>query len=73
MQFRFVVTLLTTKAPAVTHRGSGLRLADIPSSTIAACRGNMVDAGKLVMINLVTDKGEDKVYAALKKAEGAKA
>lgn len=69
VQFRFVVTRLRGGRPAITHRVSGTWMADIPQSTLAACRGDYRDAGKLVLLDIIGRHGEDRVYEALKRAE----
>ncbi|SFD51628.1 hypothetical protein SAMN05216577_1285 [Pseudomonas citronellolis] len=69
VQFRFVVTRLHGGRPAVTHRVSGKWIADIPQSTLAACRGDYRDAGKLVLIDVIRRQGEERVCQALKRAE----
>lgn len=70
IQFRFVVTQLRGEPFMVTHRASGREVCLLPARKLVACRGDYKDAGKLALLDLITDTGEDKVFAALKKLEG---
>lgn len=69
-QFRFVVTReLDQPMPVVTHRASGFKVCAISGTSRAAAMGNWADAGKLALLNLVTDKGEARIASALRAKE----
>lgn len=71
VQFRFVVTQLPSQDPVVTHRATGMKVVDISPTMMASCRGNATDAGYATLTNFVTEKGEERIYEVLTKAEKA--
>ena len=70
VQFRFVVTHLIGDAlPAVTHRASGKRVCGIDYATLAACRNDPLEAGKLALKKCIEKHGEARVASVLRAAE----
>lgn len=69
-QFRFVVTRTPrTNTVAVTHRGSGKRVAEVPHISIQAALGNYKLAGQGALKALIDRAGEARVRSVLAAAE----
>lgn len=65
-QFRFVVTKDGGNAPVVTHRGSGLKVADVNAATAL---GDYVVAGKAALDALTEKVGAARLRSSLAAAE----
>lgn len=57
----------------LTEKSTGLRVQDIPHSTLAACQGDAVAAAKQVLKHLSATLGEARIREAIRQASAAPA
>jgi hypothetical protein len=70
IRFWFIVHKgLDSQLLAVTHWDSGVRLVDVPFLRLQACRGDEVAAARNTLDALAVEKGEQRVYEVLRRAE----